>query len=53
MLTVLLHPYIPGTADKLLAALGEDDLSLDAAAFGGRPGGASVEKLAPLFPKPQ
>src|SRR5215216_53426 len=30
--TVLLHPYIPETVTKLLAALGEADLSLDTAA---------------------
>src|SRR5215207_10077651 len=37
--TVLLHPYIPETVTKLLAALGEEDLSLDTAPFGARPGG--------------
>jgi methionyl-tRNA synthetase len=52
-LTVLLHPYIPETAAKLLAALGEEDLALESAAFGARPGGNSVSALPPLFPKPQ
>jgi methionyl-tRNA synthetase len=52
--TVLLHPYIPETAAKLLAALGEEELALEHAAFGARPGGGTVEaKLPPLFPKPQ
>ena len=51
--TVLLHPYIPETAAKLLAALGEEELGLDTAAFGARPGGSSVAKLPQLFPKPQ
>src|SRR5215218_9835931 len=51
--TVLLHPYIPETAAKLLEALGEPDVRLGGAAFGARPGGGSVGKLAPLFPKPQ
>jgi methionyl-tRNA synthetase len=51
--TVLLHPYIPETAAKLLAALGEEDLALESAAFGARPGGAAVAKLPQLFPKPQ
>ena len=51
--TVLLHPYIPETAAKLLEALGETELALDGAAFGARPGGGSVGELAPLFPKPQ
>jgi methionyl-tRNA synthetase len=53
VVTVLLAPYIPETADKLLGALGAPDLSLDAAVFGARAGGARVEKLPPLFPKPQ
>ena len=52
--TVLLHPYIPETAAKLLEALGEEELALDTAGFGARPGGAAVAtQLAPLFPKPQ
>jgi methionyl-tRNA synthetase len=51
--TVLLHPYIPETVAKLLTALGEEDLALESAAFGARPGGASVGKLPQLFPKPQ
>ena len=52
-LTVLLTPYMPETAAKLLAALGEDDLGMEAAVFGARPGGATVGALDPLFPKPQ
>jgi methionyl-tRNA synthetase len=52
VVTVLLDPYIPETAAKLLRALGADELSLDGAVFGARPGGAKVEKLPPLFPKP-
>jgi len=51
--TVLLQPYMPETAAKLLDALGEDDLRLDAAVFGSRPGGGNVGALEPLFPKPQ
>src|SRR3954463_8480106 len=50
--TVLLAPYIPETADQLLPPPGAPDGDLDAAAFGARPGGARVEKLPPLFPKP-
>ena len=50
---MLLAPYIPETADKLLAALDAEDLSLEAAVFGARPGGNRVEKLPQLFPKPQ
>jgi len=51
--TVLLHPYMPETAAKLLAALGDEELGLDAAEFGARPGGSAVGELPPLFPKPQ
>ncbi len=54
VLTVLLHPYLPAAAARLLAALGQDDgeaPSLEDARFGARPGGAGVEKLPPLFPK--
>jgi methionyl-tRNA synthetase len=53
VVTVLLHPYLPETAEKLLAALGRPELALDGAAFGAGPGGARVEKPPPLFPKPQ
>ena len=51
--TVLLHPYMPETAAKLLAALGDEELALESAGFGARPGGATVGKLPQLFPKPQ
>jgi methionyl-tRNA synthetase len=51
--TVLLHPYMPETAGKLLAALGQPELALEQAGFGERPGGSRVESLRPLFPKPQ
>jgi methionyl-tRNA synthetase len=52
VVTLLIAPYVPETADKLLDALGADDRSLDTAAYGAQPGGARVEKLPPLFPKP-
>jgi hypothetical protein len=42
---------MPDTTTRLLDALGQDGLSLDTATFGARPGGATVGKLAPLFPK--
>jgi methionyl-tRNA synthetase len=51
VITVLLAPYIPETADRLLAGLGQDDRSIDGAVYGAAPGGATVEKLPPLFPK--
>jgi methionyl-tRNA synthetase len=47
--TLLLYPYIPATAARLLPALGEDRLEL--ADFGSRGGGQRIEKLPPLFPK--
>ncbi len=51
--TVLLHPYLPGSTAKLLAALGDERTDMADAAFGaGRPG-AVIGELAPLFPKPQ
>jgi methionyl-tRNA synthetase len=51
--TLLLHPYMPETTATLLDALGESDRTLEHAGFGARPGGAKVERTAPLFPKPQ
>ena len=49
--TVLLFPYMPKATRRLLEALGHPDLSLEAAAFGARPGGARVTATEPLFPK--
>ena len=51
VVSVLLHPYMPETTTRLLDALGQGDVSLDGATFGARPGGATVGKLPPLFPK--
>jgi methionyl-tRNA synthetase len=48
-ITLLLYPYTPETAERLLAALGEEGRQLTA--FGSRGGGQRVEKLPPLFPK--
>ena len=47
--TLLLYPYTPATAQRLLPALGEQGLEL--AKFGSRRGGQRIEKLPPLFPK--
>jgi methionyl-tRNA synthetase len=49
VVTLALLPYIPEAADKLLDALGEDERGL--AEFGSRGGGATVERIEPLFPK--
>jgi methionyl-tRNA synthetase len=52
VVTVLVAPYIPETAEKLLDALGAQDRTLATAAYGAEPGGARTEKLPQLFPKP-
>jgi methionyl-tRNA synthetase len=49
--SVLVYPYMPDSAAKLLAALGQEDLSYEGASFGARPGGARTGKLEPLFPR--
>jgi methionyl-tRNA synthetase len=51
VVSVLVHPFLPEASARLLGALGQDDLSLDDAAFGRAGGGARVEELEPLFPK--
>jgi methionyl-tRNA synthetase len=53
--TVLLHPYLPESSAKLLAALGDERTDIADAAFGsGWAGGSgsAIGELAPLFPKP-
>jgi methionyl-tRNA synthetase len=52
VVTVLLHPYLPRSAEQLLAALGRPELDLEAARYGARGGGQRVEAIEPLFPKP-
>jgi methionyl-tRNA synthetase len=49
--SVLVYPYMPDSAGKLLEALGQEELSHEVAAFGARPGGARTGKLEPLFPR--
>jgi methionyl-tRNA synthetase len=53
VVTVLLHPFMPDTTGRLLAALGagEDALALDGARLGAHPGRNRVQKVPPLFPK--
>jgi methionyl-tRNA synthetase len=53
VLTVLLAPYIPESAEKLLAALGAPDDAIAAARYGAHPGGQTVQNLPQLFPKPE
>ncbi len=47
--TLLLLPYMPKAADRLLGALGEESRRLEP--FGSRGGGHRIGDLAPLFPK--
>jgi methionyl-tRNA synthetase len=49
--TVLLHPYMPASTERLLDALGAPAIGYDAAEFGPRGNGARVTALEPLFPK--
>jgi methionyl-tRNA synthetase len=49
--SVLAHPFMPESTEKVLAALGHVDLSLDRARIGAVPGGAKIEKIEPLFPR--
>jgi len=51
VVSLLVHPFIPDASRKLLAALGQDGTSLDAASFGAVGGGARLGELAQLFPK--
>jgi methionyl-tRNA synthetase len=48
---VLVHPFMPASAERLLAALGSDDLSLERARFGAVGGGARIGELGQLFPR--
>jgi methionyl-tRNA synthetase len=51
VVSVLLHPFIPGSAERLLAALSREDLSLDDARLGAVRGGARIGELGQLFPR--
>ena len=51
VVSVLLLPWLPDTAERLLAALGSDDRSLDCAYLGGHGGGSTVGELGQLFPR--
>ncbi|MGH2907502.1 MAG: class I tRNA ligase family protein, partial [Solirubrobacterales bacterium] len=53
VVSILLHPYVPQSTTKLMAAIGcENELATFAAAeFGAGPGGQSIGELPPLFPK--
>jgi methionyl-tRNA synthetase len=51
-LAVLLWPWIPGSSEKLLGAVGRDDTAYAKAQFGTDVPDA-VQELDPLFPKHQ
>jgi methionyl-tRNA synthetase len=51
VVSVLLHPFIPTSAERLLGALGREDLSLGCAALGSSGGGAQIGELGQLFPR--
>ncbi len=51
VVSVLLHAFMPGKAEQLLAALGRPDLGLDGARLGAVEGGAKVGDLGQLFPR--
>jgi methionyl-tRNA synthetase len=51
VITVLLYPYMPATAVKLLGALGASEVSFEQALFAEKGSGATVRALEPLFPK--
>ena len=51
MVSVLLHPFMPGSAERLLKALGRADLSLEGARVGAVAGGATIDELGQLFPR--
>jgi methionyl-tRNA synthetase len=49
VVTLMLVPFLPATAEQLLGALSEEGRGL--AELGSRGGGQQVEKIQPLFPK--
>jgi methionyl-tRNA synthetase len=51
VVSVLLHAFMPASAERLLTALGREDLSLDSARLGAVEGGATVGELGQLFPR--
>jgi methionyl-tRNA synthetase len=51
VVSVLVHPFMPTSAERLLDALGRPDLSLKGARFGAVGGGASIGELGQLFPR--
>jgi methionyl-tRNA synthetase len=51
VVSLLLYPFMPGSAQRLLAALGQEVGPPDSARFGSDGGGAQVGELGQLFPR--
>ncbi|MGE5617327.1 MAG: class I tRNA ligase family protein, partial [Candidatus Woesearchaeota archaeon] len=51
VVSVLLHPYMPQTTQRLLETLGSPDVAYGRAIFAERGSGATVSEIQPLFPK--
>jgi methionyl-tRNA synthetase len=51
VVSVLVHPFMPSSAERLLEALGQTDLSLENAHFGAVPGGGRTGEMDQLFPR--
>ncbi|MDQ6806684.1 MAG: methionine--tRNA ligase, partial [Actinomycetota bacterium] len=51
VVSVLLHPYMPVSVEKLLGALGTPELTLTGATFAAHATAGQVTALDPLFPK--
>jgi len=51
VISVLLHPYMPASTERLLGALSAPELDFTGAGLARRGGGRAVGELEPLFPK--
>jgi methionyl-tRNA synthetase len=51
VLSVLLHAFMPRSAERLLAALGREELGFEGARLGAVGGGAQLGELDQLFPR--
>jgi methionyl-tRNA synthetase len=51
VVSVLLHPYMPSSTERLLNALRAPEVSFEAATFAERGGGGPLLELEPLFPR--
>jgi methionyl-tRNA synthetase len=51
VVSVLLHAFMPGSAERLLEAIGQPELALERAELGAVGGGARVGELGQLFPR--